>query len=309
MSAIDAAPIQPSTCSGLRAPTMAPVTPGQASVQAMAIEDTDVSWRFAIGPSASRRQQIPPQSRLLELGRAAPPVIVGERRHAVGREGVRQQAGLHRAVADHAGVDGSRTTGSWSLAGRAVDQRERRLQRIDVPDRLAARQQVDVEIRHADRTHLAFLDELHHRRPGIFDRRAALVRPVKLIEVDALDPEPPERRLAFAPNRIGRQDAPRLAHAIVLVPDEPAFREDERPLRVRDLAQQLSHDFFGVPEPVHGGGVDPVDSPFQRVPHRRQRRGVVLRPPAERPAAAADGPRSKSKPGDLQSGSTQWVSR
>src|SRR5258708_38203717 len=41
-SVIHAASIQPSTCSGVRAPTIAPVTPGHASVQATAIADTDV---------------------------------------------------------------------------------------------------------------------------------------------------------------------------------------------------------------------------------------------------------------------------
>src|SRR5207302_6506326 len=38
-----AAPIHPFTCSGVRAPTIAPVTPGQASVQATATADTVVA--------------------------------------------------------------------------------------------------------------------------------------------------------------------------------------------------------------------------------------------------------------------------
>jgi L-asparagine transporter-like permease len=49
-----AAPSQPSTCDGERAPTIAPVTPGQVSVQAMATDDTVVLCRFAIGISALR---------------------------------------------------------------------------------------------------------------------------------------------------------------------------------------------------------------------------------------------------------------
>ena len=51
------------------------------------------------------------------------------------------------------------------------------------------------------------------------------------------DPEPPERCLALTLDRIGRQESPRLAHAIVSVPGEPTFREDQRPLCVRDFAQ------------------------------------------------------------------------
>src|SRR4051812_37297642 len=49
-----AAPIQPSICAGDLAPTIAPVTPGHARVQATATAATVVSWRFAIGASASR---------------------------------------------------------------------------------------------------------------------------------------------------------------------------------------------------------------------------------------------------------------
>src|SRR5439155_20663253 len=36
------------------------------------------------------------------------------------------------------------------------------------------------------------------------------------------------------------------------------------------------------------------------VPHRGQRDGVVVRAPAEPPAATADGPRSESNPGDVE---------
>ena len=52
-SVIAAAPIQPSTCSGVRAPTIAPVTPGQASVQAMATATT--MCRAARRSAAARR--------------------------------------------------------------------------------------------------------------------------------------------------------------------------------------------------------------------------------------------------------------
>ncbi len=54
----EAAAIQPSTCSGLRAPTIAPVTPGQASVQATATAETETPCRAAIGRSASRSARL-----------------------------------------------------------------------------------------------------------------------------------------------------------------------------------------------------------------------------------------------------------
>ncbi len=53
-----AVPIQPSTCSGARAPTIAPLTPGQASVQATATEATVVPRGSAMGRRASRSDRL-----------------------------------------------------------------------------------------------------------------------------------------------------------------------------------------------------------------------------------------------------------
>ena len=79
------------------------------------------------------------------------------------------------------------------LPGRiTVDEREGRLQRIHVPDRLTPVEQRHVEVRDADGANLSFLDQPHDRVPRVFDRRARLVRPMKLVEIDALDVEPPE---------------------------------------------------------------------------------------------------------------------
>ena len=54
----DAAPIQPSTCCGDLAPTIAPETPGQANVHATATAEMVVLWRSAIGRSASRNARL-----------------------------------------------------------------------------------------------------------------------------------------------------------------------------------------------------------------------------------------------------------
>ena len=58
---------------------------------------------------------------------------------------------------------------------------------------------------------------------------------------------------------------------------------------VGSVAKQTSHNFLGMTEPVSSGGIDPVDSQIEGVAHRGHGVRVVLRPPAERPAAATDG--------------------
>src|SRR5258708_23956005 len=77
--------------------------------------------------------EIPAETRLLELRRAAPPIVLGQRRHAFFRETLCQQTGLHGAVADDAGIM-ARTPGNVLLGRRAIDQRKRRLQRVHMPD-------------------------------------------------------------------------------------------------------------------------------------------------------------------------------
>src|ERR1700687_227668 len=103
VSTIEAAPIQPSTCAGLRAPTMAPVTPGQASVHAMAIAATPVPRRCATGFSASTRA-LAAQPPAGEIGRARAPIVRRQRCRALGGELAGEQARLHRAVDDDAGL-------------------------------------------------------------------------------------------------------------------------------------------------------------------------------------------------------------
>src|SRR5439155_20633210 len=144
-------------------------------------------------------QEVPAEVRLLELGRAPPPVVLGEGPHSLCREAIRQQAGMHRAVADDARA-AARAPGDLTLRSAAIDQRERRLKRIDMADRLAAIEQAHVEIGDPGRADLSFLDQLRYRRPRVLDSRTRLVRPVELVKIDALDPEPAEGRLAFAPD-------------------------------------------------------------------------------------------------------------
>src|SRR5580693_7953337 len=53
-------------------------------------------------------------------------------------------------------------------------------------------------------------------------------------------------------------------------------------------------------QPIHGGGVDPVDTQFQRAMNRRDGVGIVLRAPGEFPARATEGPCSETHGRNLQ---------
>src|ERR1700716_3969892 len=113
--------IHPSTCCGERAPTIAPLTPGQLSVQATATAAIDPPYRDAIGCSASRRGRLRLGRGLPELRIAAAPVITRHPRNAFAAEGVGEDAGLHRAVGDDPGtVRGA--PGNDVRRGLAMDQ-------------------------------------------------------------------------------------------------------------------------------------------------------------------------------------------
>src|SRR4030095_8581413 len=107
-------------------------------------------------------------------------------------ECIGQYPRLHWAVADDAGSVGFAPR---ELCGGdfALNHRERRLKGIDMPERLAAFQKLEVEVRHADRAELAFLDQPRHRLPGVFDWNASFVGPVELEQIDSLDAQTTQR--------------------------------------------------------------------------------------------------------------------
>jgi hypothetical protein len=117
-----AAPIHPSTCSGERAPTIAPVTPGHARVQAIATALTVVSCRRAIGRSASRSDKL----RLKRGGLKS-----GERRRQSSGARAWTRLSVNRSV---------------RLRSLASYEREGWLQRIHVAYRLTALEQTDIEV-------------------------------------------------------------------------------------------------------------------------------------------------------------------
>ena len=107
------------------------------------------------------------------------------------------------------------------------------------------------------------------------------------------------RMLAGAPTFCGDR------HAVVLVPAQSALGEHERPLGGGDLLQCRAHDLFGMPEPVDGGGVDPVDAALDRMADGGDRLLVVLAAPADRPVAAADGPGAEPDRRDVHVGAAE----
>src|SRR5206468_4952047 len=117
---------------------------------------------------------------------------------------------------------------------------------------------------------------------------------------DLLDTESAQRCLAFPANRLRTQDALGIFDRILRIPHEPAFGEEVRSIRALALLEQSADDLFGVAESVNRGRVDPVDSQIERVIHRGDGFVIVLRPPAERPAAATDCPGAESDARDVQ---------
>src|SRR5215208_7498284 len=99
-----------------------------------------------------------------------------------------------------------------------------------MPDRLTPLEKLNTEVRHADGSNLPLVHQSHHSCPGVFHRRACLVRPVDLVQVDSLDAEAAERGLTLGTNRLGSEDLPWRGGSITLVPHHSAFGEDIGPV-------------------------------------------------------------------------------
>ena len=70
---------------------------------------------------------------------------------------------------------------------------------------------------------------------------------------------------------------------------------------MRHVCQRSPDHFLGVPEAVHGGRINPVQTDVDRVPYRRDRIGIVLMPPAE-PPVAADSPSAEADRCEIECG-------
>jgi hypothetical protein len=130
----------------------------------------------------------------LNSGPIAAVVGLVQVRHPLAREAACQQAGVHRAVDDHsrAVLGCPRDHVSRRVA---VDQRQRRLDAVDVAHGLAAIEQGDAEVGCAYPADHALVDQLGHGTPGVLGGEVVLARPVDLQQVDPVDAESPQRVL------------------------------------------------------------------------------------------------------------------
>jgi hypothetical protein len=118
---------------------------------------------------------------------------------------------------------------------------------------------------------------------GVVRRLSREIRPVNLVQVDRVDPKPSQAALQFAPHGVGRQA---VGDVPLLIPDQAAFREYERPAGLRDFGERPRYHLFRMPQAVDCSGVDPVDSQVECPPDRADGFPVILRPSGEGPAAA-----------------------
>jgi hypothetical protein len=130
---------------------------------------------------------------------------------------------------------------------------------------------LDADVGDADLAHLALVLQFL-QRPDRFLVRHPRVGAVQLVEVDRLDPQPPQRALAGLAQVLGPPFRLPLAGAGA---QEAALGRDHQALGVgvQRLGQQLLADRGAVGV----GGVDQVDAELDRAPQHRQRRLVVGR--------------------------------
>ena len=105
--------------------------------------------------------------------------------------------------------------------------------------------------RQSDVANLSFLHQLSHGSDGVFDRRTG-IHPVLVVEVDGLDPEPPQAALARGTNIIRLAINP-AEIGIGRIADDPKFggEDDLMPAATNRLSNQL---FIGI-RTVRIGGI------------------------------------------------------
>jgi hypothetical protein len=86
---------------------------------------------------------------------------------------------------------------------------------------------INIEVRQADVTNLAFFLELGEGRPTLLDVLIWL-SPVNLVQVDGINFKPSQTRFTLAPEGFGLQAAAELT---ALIPNPRTLGEDIRPVR------------------------------------------------------------------------------
>ena len=254
-------------------PTIAPVTAGCESTKSSAP-------RVTLPPPRARSSSCVRSRSSSANGCVRRKSSCGE---SVEREAVGEEPARERRPDDHAELVPLREREQVLLVV-AGERRVLELERRDRPDGERPLHQLRRMVREAAVADLAFRDELLQRAPRLLDRHVP-VDVVELQEVEPLTPEPAQALLAVAPDRLGAE-----VHEVVPVvaAQRAALGEDEDVLAAGERA---ADDLLGVPPPVEGSRVDPVDAAVQRGMDGPHRVAVVLRPPVDPPLSRprADG--------------------
>jgi hypothetical protein len=191
-------------------------------------------------------------------------------RDLLGRaEATRQEATTERAVGDEADAElaGGRQDRVLHVARpqRVLGlERGDRMHLVRAPDRLGR------SLRQAQVANLALIDQLRHRADGLLDRDLR-VDAVLVVEVDRLDSEPLERRVARRVHVLG---VPAYSQPLaVLAAGVPELRRQHH--LVATAGDRAAHQDLVREGPVHVGGVKEVDPQFERAVDRGGRLLVV----------------------------------
>jgi hypothetical protein len=141
-------------------------------------------------------------------------------------------------------------------------------------DRLERRHLGWREVAHADRPNLALLEQAAEHPGRLLDGHQG-IRPVDVIHVDAIRPQPLERVLHFPPNPPGRC----VAEHLTVSPFEAGLRRDQDTIAGAALGDGLADELLGPAEPVGRRRVDQRDAEVERRPDGANRLGLVRTAP------------------------------
>ena len=116
-------------------------------------------------------------------------------------DAARQQAPAERRVGDERDAELAQR-GERGLGLRPVEERVLALERAERVHLVGAAHGRRRRLREAEEAHLALLDELRHRPHGVLDRHAR-VHAMLVVEIDRVDAEPPEARVACLRHVLG----------------------------------------------------------------------------------------------------------
>src|SRR5712664_242867 len=191
-----------------------------------------------------------------------------------------EQAGGHRRVNNYADSLLFRVRKSFRF-DLPPDQRVRRLKGRYRRNLFGALNLLRIKVRNADPANFSFFLERGKRLPRFFEPGTVVFRrPMDLVKIDRVHLQATQTVLAFAPDG---SSAEFLSDVPFLVPAKDTLGENIR-ARAAPILHRAGNDFFGMAHAVDGGGIDPVDTKFERTMNRRDRIRIILRAPGEFPA-------------------------